>query len=98
MVRSGADGRQPVGTSRETVGDIRSELAVSSRIVETLEESEDTRVCGLCRVKGWDLFNDDVVVSDDLPSIVELLRRSIIGVGGVGEGTGLHPSRILTSM
>jgi len=94
MVRGGADGRQPVGTSRETVGDIRSELAVGSSIIKTLEESEDTRVCGLCRVKGLDRFNNDVVVSDDLPSIVELLRRSIIGVGSVSEGTGLHSSRI----
>jgi len=47
MVRSGSDGGHPVCTSRETLGDIGSELAVGSSSVETLEESKDTWVCGL---------------------------------------------------
>lgn len=94
MVPSRGDGRQPVCTSGETLGEIGGELAASSSSVETLEESENAWVCGLRRVKRWDLFNDDVVVSDDLPSVVQLLRRSVVGVGSVGEGTGLHSSRI----
>lgn len=92
MVRSGGDGGHPVCTSRETFSDIGSELAIGSSSIETLEESKDTWVCGLRRVKGWDLFNDDVVVSDDLPGVVQLLRCGVVGVGSVSEGTGLHPS------
>lgn len=95
MVRGGGDGRHPVCTSRESLSDIRSELAVVSSIIETLEERKYARVRGLRRVKGRDLFNDNVVVSDNLPSVVQLLGCSIVGVGSVGEFTGLHPPRIL---
>jgi len=94
MVGSGADRRQPVSASREAISDIRSELAVGSSIVETLEESKDTWVCGLRRVEGWDRFNDNVVMSNNLPGVVQLLRCSVVGVGSVGESTSLHSSRI----
>lgn len=95
MVRGGSDGRHPVCTGRESLGDVRSELAVGSNIIETLEESKNTWVRGLRRIKRRDLFNDNVVVSDNLPSLVQLLGCSIVGVGSVGEVTGLHPLRIL---
>jgi hypothetical protein len=90
VICSGGDRRHPVCASRETLGDIGGELAVGGDTVETLEESENTRVAGLCRIEGCDLFNDDVVVSDNLASVVQLLRCSVVGVGSVGEGTGLH--------
>jgi len=35
-----------------------------------------------------------VVVSDNLSSVVQLLRCSVVGVGSISEGTGLHSSRI----
>ena len=95
MVRGGGDGRHPVCAGRESLGDVRSELAVGSNIIETLEESKNTWARGLRRVKGRDLFNDNVVVSDNLPSVVQLLGCSIVGVGSVGKVTGLHPLRIL---
>jgi len=91
MVRSGGYGRDPVCTSREAIGDISSELALDCNTVETLEESKGTWVCGLRRVEGWNLFNDDVVVSDDLPSVVQLLGCSKVRCGGISEVTGLHP-------
>lgn len=90
VVRSGGDGGHPVYTCRETLGDIGTELTTGSGSIETLEERKDTWVSGIRRLKGSDLFNDDVIVSDDLASIVQLLRGSIVGVGSVGEGTGLH--------
>ena len=97
MVRGRGDRRQPVCTSRETLGEVGSELAIGGSSVKTLEESEYAWVGGLRRVKRCDLFDDDMVVSDNLPTVVQLLRRSIIGVGGVGERAGLHSFRILTS-
>ena len=98
MVPSGGDGRHSVCTSGETLGDISSQFTIGGGSVETLEESEDTWVGGLCRVEGWDLLNNDVVVSDNLPSVVQLLGRSVVGVGSVGEGTGLHSIDVLTSI
>lgn len=97
MVRSGGDGRQPVCTSRETLSDIGSELAVGGGSVETLEEGENARVGGLRRVKRLNRFDDNVVVPDNLPTLVQLLRCSIVGVVSVGEGTGLHSLDVLTS-
>jgi len=94
VVRSGGDGRHPVCTSRESLGNIRSELTIGSSIVETLEESKNTWVRGLRRAQGLDRFNYNVVVSDDLPSVVQLLRCSIVGIGSVGKVTSLHPLRI----
>jgi len=94
MVCSGADRRHPVCTSRESLGDIRSELAVDSSIVETLEERENTWVRGLRGVKRPNRFNDNVVVSDNLPSVVQLLRCTKVGIGSVGEGASLHSLRI----
>ena len=96
VVRGGGDGRHPVCTSRETLGDIGGELTTGSGSVETLEESKDTWIGGLRRVKRCDLFNNDVVVSDDLASIVQLLGGSVVGVGSVGESTGLHSVDVLT--
>jgi len=40
------------------------------------------------------LLNDNVIVSNDLPIAAQLLRRSIVSVGSVGEDTGLHALRI----
>jgi len=94
MVPSGRDGRHPVCTSRETLGDIGGQLAIGGGGVEALEEREDTWVGGLRRVKRWDLLNDDVVVSDNLPTAVQLLRCSVVSIGSVGEGTGLHSVNI----
>jgi hypothetical protein len=90
MVRSGSDGRHPVGTSGETLGDVGSELSAGGNTIETLEEGKDTWVGGLRRVERCNFFNDNVVVSDNLPSVVQLLRCGVVGVGGVGKGTGLH--------
>jgi len=97
MVRSRGDGRHPVCTGRETLGDIGAELTAGSGSVETLEERKDTWVGGLCRVKGCNLFDNYVIVSDDLATIIQLLRRSVVGVRSIGEGTGLHPLDVLTS-
>jgi len=95
VVRSSGDGRDPVYTSREAVSDDRREVAILvSGCVETLEESEDTRVCGLRRVKSVNLFNDDVIVSNDLSSIVQLLGCSKVGGVSVGEVASLHSLRI----
>jgi len=97
MVRSGGDGRHPICASRETLRDIGGELTGGGSSVETLEESEDKRIGGLCRGKICDRFNDNVIVSDNLASFVQLLRRSVVGVGSVGEGTGLHSFDVLKS-
>lgn len=97
MVRSAGNGRDPVCTSRETIGYIDSELAIGRNIVETLEESEDAWVCRLRRIKGWNLFDDNVIVPDDLPSVVQLLRCAKVRRGSIGKCTGLHPLRVLTT-
>lgn len=97
MVCSRGDGRQPVGTSRKAFGNISGKLAIGSDTIETLEESEDTWVGGLRRVEGWDRLDDDVIVSNDLPSVIQLLRSGVVGVCSVGEGTGLHSVGILTT-
>jgi len=97
MVPSTGDGRHLICTSRETLGDIGGELAVSSSSVKTLEESKNAWVGGLRRVKRRDRFYDNVVVPDDLPTLVQLLRCSVVSVGSVGEDTGLHSFRVLTS-
>ena len=96
MVGSRGDGRHPVCTSREALGEIGGELAIRGDVIETLEESEDFRIGGLRRVERGDRLNDDVVVSDNLPSGVQLLRRGEVGVGGVSEGAGLHSIYVLT--
>lgn len=94
MIRGRTDSRDPVCTSSEAVGDIGGELTIVSWSVETLEESEDTWIRGLRRVEGLNRFNNDVIVSDDLPSIVQLLGRSEVGSVGIGEGSRLHPLRV----
>jgi len=94
MVRSSGYGGDLVRSSGEAISDISGKLAIGCSTVETFEESEDTWVCGLRRVKGWNRFNDNVVVPDDLPAVVQLLRCSIICRGSIGKGTGLHPFRI----
>lgn len=95
MVRSGSDRGQPVHTSGEAIGDIGGELAIRSNIIETLEESKNTWVCGLSRVEGRDRFDDNVVVPNNLPSVVQLLRCGEVGRGGIGEIPSLHPLRVL---
>jgi len=90
MIRSGGDGRHSVSTGGETLGDISGELATGSDTVETLEESKYAWVGGFCRVEGCDRFNNNVVVSDNLASVVQLLRRGVVSIGGIGEGAGLH--------
>ena len=97
MVRSRGDGRHPVCTGRKTLRDIGTELTTGSDSVKSLEKRKDTWVSGLCRVEGCDLFNDDVIVSDDLPSVVQLLRSSVVRVGSVCEGPGLHSFDVLMS-
>lgn len=97
MVRSGGYGRDPIGTGREAFNHIGSELTIDCSTVETLEEYEGTRVCGLRRVEGLHLFNDNVVVPDDLPTAVQLLRCSKVRRGSIGKGTGFHPLSVLTS-
>ena len=97
MVRGGGDGRHPVCTGGKALGDVGGELTTSGDSVETLEESKDARIGGLCRVKRCDLFNNNVIVSDNLASVVQLLRGSVVGVSSVGEGTGLHSLDVLTS-
>lgn len=97
MVLGGCDGTYPVCTSSESVSDVCGELAVVGGSVKTLEECENTWVCRLCGVNGLKLFNDHVVMSNNLPIAVQLLGRSIISVCSVGEGTGLHVLRILVT-
>jgi len=94
MIRGGGYARQPVYPRGETIGDIGSELVVYCSIVETFEESENTRVCGLRRLERLDPFNHNVVVADNLPSVVQLLRCSKVRRLSVGEVTGLHPLRV----
>lgn len=94
MVRSSGYGREPVCTSGKASGNVSSELSVDSSVIETLEEGEDAWIRGLCRGKGRNRFNNDVVVSDDLPGVVQLLRSGEVGGLGVSEGTRLHSLRI----
>lgn len=94
MVRSGSDRGQPVCTSREAIGNIGSELAIRSNSIETLEESKNTWVCRLSRVEGRDRFDDYMVVPNNLPGVVQLLRCGEVGSGGIGEISCLHPLRI----
>lgn len=98
MIRSGRYSRDPVYARRETISDVGSELAVDSNIVETLEKGEDTWVGGLRRVKGLDLFNDNVIVPDNLSTVVQLLRCTKVCRGSIGKGTGLHSLSVLTRM
>lgn len=99
MVLGGGDGAHPVRASFfETTGNVSSELAVDSSIVEALEKGENTWVGGLRRVERCELFNDNVAVPLDLPLLVQLLGCSIVGGCSVGKKAGLHPLYILESV
>lgn len=88
MVRSAGHGADPVETSRETSGDIGREQSLTvSVIVDTLEEGKGLwvgRSAG-CEVIP-EVLDGDVSMTDDVAAL-KSLRSSVVGVGGVGEGT-----------
>ena len=90
MVGSGVDGRETVGTSRETFSDISGQDTTLSSSVETLEEGELCGVGGLSLSEGLQGINDDVRVADDVTRAIDLLRsREVVGVR-VDEVTSLE--------
>lgn len=90
MVSSTVDGSETVDTSRETVGHISSQNTVGSLVVQTLEERETSGVGGGSLVESLDLLNNDVRVTLDITSTVNLLGSSEIVLLSVGEETGLE--------
>jgi hypothetical protein len=90
MVGGSVDGREAVDTSGKTIGNLGSEDTVLSSGVETLEEGEATGISGVGRVNRVNELSNDVRVTDDLASSVQLLGSSKVALLGVDEVTGLH--------
>lgn len=90
MVGSGVDGCKTVATGGKTVCDVSSENTTLSSIVETLEERKLRGVGHSSRVNSVDLLNDDVRVTLDSTTRVDLLRGSEVVLLSVGEVTGLE--------
>lgn len=85
MVSSSVDGRNFVEAGGKTTGNISSQNAVDSSSVQTLEESEFSRVCR-CRLgEGIELLDDYVGVTNNLALGVQLLRSSEIILLSVDE-------------
>lgn len=73
VVGGGVDGRELVGASRETVGDVGGEDAVHGGGVQALEECELRRVGGGGLVDCGEQFDDDVGVSNNVTLCVDPL-------------------------
>ena len=90
MVSSGVDGSETVDTSGETVSNISSQDTVSGLVVQTLEEGETSGVGGVGLGQGLQLLNNDVRVTLDITSTVNLLRSSEVVLLSVGEESSLE--------
>ena len=90
MVSSGVDRSETVDTSGETVGNISSQDTVSGLVVQTLEEGETSGVGGVGLGQGLQLLNNDVRVTLDIASTVNLLGSSEVVLLGVGEESSLE--------
>ena len=82
----GADSVEAGGKTGSDVG--RKQACTVSIVVDTLEESESLRVgrSAWCQVVTQ-ILDGDVSVTDDIAAL-EFLRSRVIGVSGIGEGTG----------
>ena len=79
MVRRGVDGREPVGARREAGGHVYGDGAVRvGGRVDALEEREHRGVQDGGRPERIDGLYDKVGVADDVPLVVDLLRRRIV--------------------
>jgi hypothetical protein len=91
MVGSRSHCASTVEASSQTFSESSREFSVAVAVViDTLEESEGLGVEGLLWVVILaNILNSEMRVADDLAAI-ESLGSSVIGVVGVGEGTGLQ--------
>lgn len=86
VVGSGVDGAETVSAFVQTVGNISGEGV--STIIQPLEEGELARVSGGCLGERLKLLNDNVGVSLDISSLVDLLGSRKVGLRGIGEVSG----------
>ena len=91
VVRGSVDREETVGTGGKALGDVSSNDTGTVRgSVEALEESELGRVRGLGLVEGGEGFDDDMRVTDDNASVVDLSRSSVVVGLSVHEETELY--------
>ena len=90
VIGGSVDGCETVGAFGESSGDISSEDAALSRAVKTLEKGEARRVRGVGLTQGRDGLNDDVRVTLDVASRVDLLRSREVVLLSVDEVTSLE--------
>lgn len=90
MVGRGRHAAQAVVAGGETAGDLgREEATAVAGVVDALEKGKLLGVQRLLGVEGLArVLDSDVGVADDDALLVEVLRRRVVGVGGVGEGAG----------
>ena len=89
MVRRGSHSANAVVASRKSPSNSRREPAFSiTSVVDSLEEGELSGIERSGGVQGVaEILDSDVGVADDLAAL-ELLRGGVVGVIGVGEGSG----------
>lgn len=90
MVGGGVDGAEAVGTSGKTVGDVSSENTVLGRIVQTLEEGEDSGVGGGGLLNAGQELNDDVRVTLNISTAVRELGGGEVVLVRVHEESSLE--------
>jgi hypothetical protein len=78
-------GTQPIKARGDALVHRRAHDAVLQRRVDSLEEYERGRVQCDGRVERWELFDHAMRVPDDDAVAVELLRRGVVILLGVGE-------------
>lgn len=87
VVSSSVDGGELVHSSGQSSGNISSKLTIYCSSVETLEEGEFRGVSRCSLVEGTQCLDDNVRVTDDLSSRVQLLRCSEVVLLGIYEVT-----------
>jgi len=90
VIARGGDGAHPVIARSEALVNVCSERSALGGEVKALEELESVGVWRVGVIEAIDPLNSDVRVSIDLPVSTELNRRSVVGIGGVGEETSVE--------
>lgn len=90
MITGGVNRRNLVRASREAFVDGGSKDTVFGFVVQAFEEREDIGIGGLRGVDRVDLLNNNVRVTSDLTSIIELLWGSEIVLLGICEKSSFH--------
>lgn len=90
MIGSSVNGSNAISARGKTIGNICSKYTIDSCRVQTLEKGELGRIGDCRRCQGRNRLDDDVRVSDELASTVDLLRSTEVIRLGVHEVTRLH--------